>query len=582
MKGRYVWACLAFVACSGAPHPPPAPAFDARPWLEDLAQLEDAIGQHYANLEWNVQKRGLDVAALDRTTRDQLSRSTTDREGMEALVRFIAAFHDPHFSWTARLPRNRYDVRFTSDGASVRILKAGPGACGAQAGDVVESIQDRPALEQLQARLPLARLPSPASRRDEALRTFTSSPFAPPDGLRFRFVHQGAERECMLALLPALPTPPESAPVIAADSPGDKACEAMGMGMAASSPPPPSPLLFDPARHPAFTPAAQTSMFGAGTVRLASGKTLGWLRVPLFSEEAYPAFCVASWNTYRTSLKEPCGEQCQGDFHGEVLMPGLVDAISKHLDAFRAAKVSGVVVDISDNGGGTDWVTDTALLLSARELSCPATARVREPAAAKAAGDELKELESCGAAPAAMEWTKGFQAEAAQTCDWRPAFGGAPAPACSMLTRSRRSVCRPSIGAGLKCASLKPVPDDHRVHGFGGAPLYVLINRDTASAAEFFAAVLRDSGAATLVGERTLGAGCGYIDGGGEATLKHSALKVKMPNCARYRVDGTNEVEGITPDVELPWTGEDLTRFESYAEKALAHADELFLRSSSP
>jgi len=578
VKGRWIWACLAFVACSGAPHPPPAPAFDARPWLEDLAQLEDALGQHYANLEWNVRKRGLDVAALDRTAREELSKSTTDREALEALVRFIAAFHDPHFSWTPKWPRNRYDVRFTSDGASVRILKAGPGACGAQAGDVVESIQGRAAMEQLQARLPLARLPNPASRRDEALRTFTSSALAPADGLRFRFVHQGAERECALAPLPALPARSDPPPAIAADLSGEKACEALGMGIAATAPPP-SPLLFDPVRHPSFTPAATASMFGAGTVRLASGKTIGWLRVPLFSEEAYPAFCAASWDRYRTSLKEPCGEQCQGDFHGEVLIPGLVEAIARHLEAFRAAKVSGVVVDITDNGGGTDWVADTALLLSARELSCPATARVREPAAAKGAADELKELESCGAAPAAMEWTKAFQADAEQSCDWRPAFGGAPVPACSMLTRSRRSVCRPSIGAGLRCASQKPVPDDHRVHGFGGAPLYVLIDRDTASAAEFFAAVLRDSGAATLVGERTLGAGCGYIDGGGALTLKHSALKIRIPNCARYRADGTNEVEGITPDVELPWTGEDPAHFESYAEKALAHADELFLHA---
>jgi len=236
-------------------------------------------------------------------------------------------------------------------------------------------------------------------------------------------------------------------------------------------------------------------------------------------------------------------------------------------------------VDITDNGGGTDWVADTALLLSARELSSPAVARVREPATAKAAAEELKELESCGATPAAMEWTRGFQAEAGQACDWRPVFQRGPAPACSMLTRSRRSVCRPSIGAGLKCAALKPVPDDHREHGLRGAPVYVLINRNTASAAEWFAAVLRDSGAAMLVGERTLGAGCGYVDGGNEVTLRHSAVKVRMPNCTRYRADGTNEVEGITPDVELPWTVEDVGQFESYAEKALAHADELFLRS---
>ena len=176
-----------------------------------------------------------------------------------------------------------------------------------------------------------------------------------------------------------------------------------------------------------------------------------------------------------------------------------------------------------------------------------------------------------------MAWAKAVQAEIAQPCDWRPVFRtGAPTPSCTMLTRSRRSACHPSIGGGLPCASVKPPPDDHREHGLRGAPLYVLMNRNTASAAEFFVAVLRDNSAATLVGEPTLGAGCGYVNGGGGVTLKHSGLKIRMPNCARYRVDGSNEVEGITPDVALPWTGEDLTRFDSYAEKALDHAGELF------
>jgi hypothetical protein len=63
-------------------------------------------------------------------------------------------------------------------------------------------------------------------------------------------------------------------------------------------------------------------------------------------------------------------------------------------------------------------------------------------------------------------------------------------------------------------------------------------------------------------------------------TLKHSAVKVRMPNCARYRANGSNEVEGIAPDVELPWTVEDLARFDSYAEKALSQAGVLFTRSA--
>ncbi|HEY8212004.1 MAG TPA: S41 family peptidase, partial [Myxococcaceae bacterium] len=536
--------CLVLAACSTPPRPPPEHAFDPKPWLEDLAQLEDALGQHYANLEWDVRHQGLDAAALDRTAREAISRAGSEREALEAMVRFIAAFRDPHLSWTLPQPRIRYDLRFTSDGSSVRIQRAGPAACGAQPGDVVEAIQGRPALEQLQVRLPLARMPNLLVRREEALGTFTSSSLASPEALRFTFVRESVTRECVLT--PRAPDPAPPAPdSLTADTPGVKACEALGITAASA---PASPLLFRPERHSAFTPAAAPP-FGAGTVRLDSGAQLGWLRIPLFSEEAFPAFCAQAWDAFRAHLTGPCDEQCRGDFDGEVLISGLVGAIAAQLDAFRTAKVSGVVVDISDNGGGGDWVLDTARLLSTAPLSCPAGARVRESAAVESAAHDVKEAESCGAPPPDVAWAKAVQAEIAQPCDWRPVFRtGAPVPECSMLTRSRRSPCYPSIGAGLPCAAQKPPLDGGRERGLRGAPLYVLMNRNTASAAELFAAILRDNGAATLVGERSLGAGCGYIDGANRIQLRHSGLKLRAPNCVRFRRDGANEVDGIAPD----------------------------------
>ena len=217
---------------------------------------------------------------------------------------------------------------------------------------------------------------------------------------------------------------------------------------------------------------------------------------------------------------------------------------------------------------------DVAQLLSASRLTCPAVAQVREPAALERAEEYVKELEKCAGADldAELEWAKAVRAEAAQPCDWRSAFqAGAPMPGCTMLTRSRRRPCDPPTA---RCSGSGPRSGERR-RGLVEAPLYILINRRTGSAAEQFAAVLRDNGAATLVGERTAGAGCGYIDGGHEVRLKHSGVKVKMPNCVRSRLDGTNEVEGIAPDVTVPWSGEDLVQFDSYAEKILAGADTL-------
>jgi C-terminal processing protease CtpA/Prc len=80
-------------------------------------------------------------------------------------------------------------------------------------------------------------------------------------------------------------------------------------------------------------------------------------------------------------------------------------------------------------------------------------------------------------------------------------------------------------------------------------PLIVLVNGGTGSAAEQFAAVLQDNHAAVVMGAPTVGAGCGYTNGGTPTTLKNSSGILELPDCARMRADGSNEVMGIQPDV---------------------------------
>ena len=90
--------------------------------------------------------------------------------------------------------------------------------------------------------------------------------------------------------------------------------------------------------------------------------------------------------------------------------------------------------------------------------------------------------------------------------------------------------------------------------GLWSGPLFVLADHASASATEALVAMLKDNGAATVLGERTYGAGCGYTDGGLPLTLPNSRLEVWMPDCARYRIDGTNEIEGIEPDDPIAWS----------------------------
>jgi C-terminal processing protease CtpA/Prc len=100
-------------------------------------------------------------------------------------------------------------------------------------------------------------------------------------------------------------------------------------------------------------------------------------------------------------------------------------------------------------------------------------------------------------------------------------------------------------------------------------PLLVVVDRNSWSAAEYFAAVLHDNRAARIVGELTGGAGCGYTNAGISTSLSNSGAVVRMPDCVRLRADGSNEVAGITPDVLVPWAPRD-TPFQRASKLAQA------------
>jgi hypothetical protein len=87
--------------------------------------------------------------------------------------------------------------------------------------------------------------------------------------------------------------------------------------------------------------------------------------------------------------------------------------------------------------------------------------------------------------------------------------------------------------------------------GLWRGPLVVLVDGGTGSAAEQFAAELQDNRAAVIMGAHTVGAGCGYTDGGTPTTLANSRAILKLPDCVRLRADGTNAAGGMQPDVPV-------------------------------
>lgn len=99
-------------------------------------------------------------------------------------------------------------------------------------------------------------------------------------------------------------------------------------------------------------------------------------------------------------------------------------------------------------------------------------------------------------------------------------------------------------------------------------PMVVLVNKNTASAAELFAASLRDFGGAVLVGEKTYGKGVMQqtteFDKKGAVVLTVAKYKTSVSECY-------DEI-GLTPDYTIENTGDD---FDEQYEKAIEVANSL-------
>jgi hypothetical protein len=361
-----------------------AATYDASAWSADLDRVEADMAQGYANLDWIVHRRGLDLQALDRDTRARLANAHSRVRAFLALKDFVKAFGDPHL-------RLEWGNRPIVEAA----LVATASATETEAGD------------------PPAGADCAAAGYEEDRHDF-AFPFDQLPGWR------------------ALP---------GADFPSG----------------------------------------------IAGG--VGVLRIAQFGEDKYLAACKevfrAGIGTRELQLAVRARQQAK---------------LRAALAALRRAGARKLLVDVSGNGGGSEWVSEVIALLTPNKLG-RAEVRVVAPA-----------------------------------CDRRALWHGTAA--CEVF------------GAPEPRATLQG-------EGAWNGPVYVLADRGTASASEDLVAWLQQNKVARVLGERTMGAGCGYINGGTRAQLRASHFDLRMPNCARFLDDGTNEIEGIAPDVAIDMQAED-------------------------
>jgi hypothetical protein len=354
--------------------------YDRGAWLSDYARVKRDMAQGYANLDWMVEKRGIDLAALDRDTTAALRDAHSRVRAFVALRRFVRAFADPHLRM--------------QPGERVESGKQGVSAVSSTEGAQVET---------------------------------------PAGG------------DCAAA--------------------GYEEGE-HGFGLPVD-------------RLPGWKPV-RGGDFPAGLVG-----DIGVLRIAQFGEDRYLRACQA---VFRPGI---------GDRALQLAVRARQQALlTRTISELHARGARRLLVDVTGNGGGSEWVSEVIALMTDRTLRRE-EARVAGPA-----------------------------------CDRAAVWNGKPAP-CPVYAK-----------AAAEISTLQGT-------GTWNGPVLIAADAGTGSAAEDFVVWLQQNGVARVLGERTAGAGCGYANGGTVTRLSVVPVDVWMPNCSRFLANGTNEVEGVRPDLPL-------------------------------
>ena len=437
-------------------------------WLEDFAQLKREMSDHYANLEWAVEHRGLDLKQLSERTETRLREAGSDTEARAAIESFLGEFGDGHL-----------EIVWARNG-----------------GD------------------------TPARQAD-------SRP----------------------AKLPAL-------------------CERLGYRSQEVRP----RLVFSRLNNFREVKTEDSVYFPVGVLSLPGGGNVGVIRIHLFSEYTFPDLCEKAASEAGLTGESPCDDECE-DRVERAAANLLTAAFARQITTLKRSKIRALVIDITGNGGGTNWVEPAARTLTAKPLRSPRQAFIRHEHWTRQLRARLAAVEADArqASPPhrdvlmrAAETLRRAVRETQHPCA-RESMWENRKPGCSLVATAP-PLYPQSVLAYAKPGSLPDTPASRYIfyprryaygEGLYAGRLWVLVDRGTASSAEYFTAMLRDNRAATVIGEPTVGAGCGYTNRGIPTALKHSGARVKIPDCVRVRADGSNEVAGITPDVLIPWRRND-------------------------
>jgi hypothetical protein len=312
--------------------------------------------------------------------------------------------------------------------------------------------------------------------------------------------------------------------------------------------------------------------FSIGVLRMAADKDVGVIKIAIFSEYAFPDLCEQAATEMNLTKDSQCDEECE-DRVERSSANLLTAALARQIEALKRNKISVLLVDITGNGGGTNWIEPAARTLSAKSLRSPRQQFIRHEHWTKQLKRRLEIIEADARQSASpnqellrqgADILRKAMLESQKPCE-RSGVWENRKPDCSLVATTP-PLYPQSVLPYAKPGSMPDKPSSRFLfypsryayrEGVYSGQLIVLVDQGTWSSAEYFAAMLGDNNAATIIGEPTGGAGCGYTSGGIQTFLKNSRARVKIPDCVRLRADGTNEVAGITPEVLIPWRPND-------------------------
>jgi hypothetical protein len=312
----------------------------------------------------------------------------------------------------------------------------------------------------------------------------------------------------------------------------------------------------------------QSGDFPAGLIASGGGE-VGVVKIGVFMPQGFPALCEAAVTAQALPVDKTCDDACSSAIDAWVTSR-LTQEFAAQIRALQSAGAQVLLIDIADNGGGTEWAETVARMVTPLRLKSERVDFVRGNDWARSFANDESRLRRFAKTANAMD--RAFLLRLADQIEAKRQVALTPCNS-EPLWRGERLTCSwlgqgfygsgylaeadPAALSGKPWAPLVFTPMEVAYQeGVWRGPLIVLINRNTGSAASEFASVLKDNHAALLLGEPADG-GCGHTLNGPPVKLKHSGALFEMPDCARYRADGSNEITGVEPDILVGFTGTD-------------------------